>query len=67
MALRILLEAQIELADAICVNNVDLADDEQLEEVERTVREMNEAAPIVRVSATGPVSDNDLDVLLGDV
>ena len=65
LALRILLEGQIEPADVICVNKCDLADDEQLADVERTVREMNADAPIVRASALSPMSPDDLDLIVG--
>lgn len=66
-ALNILLEAQIEPADAICINKIDLVNDEQLAEVESAVREINADAPIVRVSAAGPIAADDLDQLLGNV
>lgn len=65
-ALRILLEAQIEPADVICINKMDLVDVAQLEEVERTVREINAIAPIVRISAASPVAAESLDLLLGN-
>lgn len=65
-ALRILLEGQVEPADVICVNKVDLADEEALADVERTVREMNADAPIVYVSAVAPIADADLDAIAGE-
>ena len=64
-ALSILLEAQIEPADVVCVNKIDLVDEEQLVEVERTIREINPTAPIVRISAANPITAEDLDQLLG--
>ncbi|MBR0405793.1 MAG: GTP-binding protein [Eggerthellaceae bacterium] len=64
LALRILLEGQVEPADVVCVNKCDRADEEQLTEVESTVREMNAHAPIVYMSAAGPVSADDLDRIL---
>ncbi len=67
LALRILLEGQIEPADVICINKIDLVEDEELNEVERTVREMNANAPIVRASASSQMSDADLDALIGEL
>ena len=66
LALRILLENQVEPADVVCVNKCDLADEEQLAEVERTVREMNAAAPIVYASAVSPMDAADLDKIVGE-
>ena len=65
-ALRILLEGQVECADVVCVNKCDLADEAQLAEVERTVREMNAEAPIVYASASSPMSAVDLDLIAGE-
>ena len=65
-ALSILLEGQVEAADVICVNKVDLADDDTLVEVERTVREMNANAPLVYVSAANPMEAADLDLIAGE-
>ncbi len=65
-ALRILLEAQVEPADVICVNKIDLADQGMLAEVETTVREMNGAAPLMFASAASPMSVDDLDKLAGE-
>lgn len=65
-ALSILLTNQVEPADVVCVNKCDLANDEQLAEVERTVREMNADAPIVYASALSPMDATDLDAIAGD-
>lgn len=65
-ALRNLLESQIEPANVICVNKCDLADTEQLAEVERTVREMNADAPIVYANALAPMDAADLDAFVGE-
>ncbi len=65
-ALRMLLEGQIEPADIVLVNKVDLADEETIEEAERSVREMNAQVPLVRASAASPMSDADLDLLVGE-
>ena len=64
-ALSILLEGQLESADVVCVNKVDLVDEERLEAVESSVREMNGTAPIVRMSATDPVDATVLDMIVG--
>ena len=66
IALRILLEGQIEPADIVFVNKVDLADEETVEEAERSVREMNADVPLVRVSAASPIDGADLDELMGE-
>ena len=65
-ALRNLLEGQIEPADVICVNKCDLVDEEQLAEVEHTVREMNADAPVVYASAIEPMNAADLDAIVGE-
>lgn len=65
-ALRLLLEAQVEPADVVCVNKCDLVDGDQLAEVERTVREMNAEAPIVHASALSPMDAADLDAIAGE-
>ena len=66
LALRILLEGQIEPADVICVNKCDLVDEAQLAEVERTVREMNAEAPIVYASAVSTMESADADAIMGE-
>ena len=63
--LEILLRSQLEPADAICLNKVDLVDEGALAAVEESVREMNAEAPIVRMSAAGPVDQATLDAILG--
>ena len=65
MALSILLEGQLEPADIVCLNKVDLVDEEQLAIIEESVREMNDSAPIVRTSAASPMDAADLDAILG--
>ena len=66
LALRILLEGQLEPADVICVNKIDLVDDEAVAEVERGIREMNADAPLIRFSATGSVPASELDQIVGE-
>lgn len=65
-ALEILLRNQLEPADVVCINKVDLVEDEACDEVERSVREMNASAPLVRVSAASPIAGDDLDLIVGD-
>ena len=60
IALEMLLKNQVEPADVICVNKTDLVDEAAIAEVERTVREMNETAPIVRMNAAKPPDPADL-------
>ncbi len=66
VALEMLLRNQLEPADAICINKIDLVDEDQIAEVERSVREMNAVAPIVRMSAAEPADPADLDNLAGE-
>jgi G3E family GTPase len=51
---------QLAFADRVVLNKIDLADDDELAEVERRIREINTLAPIVR-SAHGMI---DLDAVL---
>ena len=66
VALEMLLKGQLEPADVICVNKIDLVDESQIEEVEQSVREMNAEAPIVLMSAATPANPVDLDLLMGE-
>ena len=66
MALEILLTAQIEPADIVCVNKVDLAEADVLDEIESDVRAINPNVPIVRMSASEPVDAALLDKIVGD-
>ena len=66
MALSMLLEAQIEPADVICINKTDLVDEGQVSVVEQDVRKLNATAPILRSGMGLPLSDEDLDMLAGD-
>lgn len=63
--LQMLLTGQLEPADVICVNKVDLIDEAQLASIESSVREMNASAPIVRVSAASPIAAENIDAILG--
>jgi G3E family GTPase len=65
-ALEMLLRNQLEPADVVCINKTDLVDGGQLVKVERSVREMNAVAPIVRMSVAGPEDSADLDKLAGE-
>lgn len=66
MALQILLTAQIEPADIVCVNKVDLAEPGMLEEIDVDVHAINPGVPIVRLSASEPVDPALLDKIVGD-
>ena len=66
VALEMLLRNQLEPADVICINKVDLVDADQVAEVEREVREINATAPIVHMSATDTAEAADLDMLAGE-
>lgn len=65
LALSILLTAQIEPADIVCVNKVDLAEADVLDEIDADVRAINPDAPIVHMSASEPVDAELLDRIVG--
>ncbi|HAM15109.1 MAG TPA: cobalamin biosynthesis protein P47K [Eggerthellaceae bacterium] len=65
LALQILLTAQVEPADIVCVNKVDLADEATLAEVDADIRAMNPDVPIVHMAASTPVDAGLLDEVLG--
>ena len=65
LALSILLTAQIEPADIVCVNKVDLAEADVLDEIDADVRAINSDAPIVHMSASEPVDAELLDRIVG--
>ena len=66
LALSILLTAQIEPADIVCVNKVDLAEANVLDEIDTDVRAINPDAPIVHMSASEPVDAELIDRIVGD-
>lgn len=63
--LEMLLKSQLEPADAICLNKVDLVDDGQITSIEESIREMNASAPIVRMSASVSAEPESIDTLIG--
>ncbi|MBQ9003240.1 MAG: hypothetical protein IJ087_15430 [Eggerthellaceae bacterium] len=65
LALQILLEAQVEPADIVCVNKVDLADEGTLAEVDADIRAINPGVGVVHLSASTPVDAGLLDEVLG--
>ena len=65
-ALEVLLRNQLEPADVICISKTDLVDEDEIAEVERSVREVNATAPIVRMGAQGPADPIELDKVMGD-
>ena len=67
LALQILLTAQVEPADIVCVNKVDLAEGaEALAEIDADVHAINPDVPIVHMSASEPVDAALMDTVLGD-
>lgn len=66
IALEALLRNQIAPADVVCINKVDLVSDDELAEVENSVRAMNGSAPVMRICAAAPVDPNALDTLIGE-
>lgn len=64
-ALSILLEGQLEAADVICVNKVDMVDERWLPTIEESVRTMNGTAPIVRMSAAETTDPMVMETILG--
>ena len=65
VALQILLANQLEPADVVCINKIDLVDEAAVAEVERNVREMNAAAPIVHASAARGMTQAEVELLVG--
>ena len=66
LALQILLTAQVEPADIVCVNKVDLVEAEALAEIDADVHAINRDVPIVHMSANETVDAALLDTVLGD-
>ena len=50
-----LLRGQIECADIVLINKIDLADEDSLQSMERDIREFQQDVPISRISALGSV------------
>ncbi len=66
LALQILLTAQVEPADIVCVNKVDLVEADAVSEVDADVHAINPDVPIVHVNASEPVDAALLDEILGE-
>ena len=66
LALQILLTAQLEPADIVCVNKVDLVEAAALDEIDADVRAVNPNVPIVHLSASESVDAVLLDTVLGE-
>jgi len=66
LALQILLTAQVESADIVCVNKVDMAEADDLVEIDADVHAINRDVSIVHMSACEPVDAALLDTVLGD-
>ena len=66
IALSMLLEAQLEPADVICINKVDLVDNARVAEIEEDIRAKNASAAIVHANALDPISASDLDLIVGE-
>ena len=66
LALQILLTAQVEPADIVCVNKVDLVEAEALAEIDADVHAINQDVSIVHMSANEPIDAALLDAVLGD-
>ncbi len=67
LALQILLEAQIVPADIVCVNKVDLASTETLEEIDTDIRAVNSDVRIAHMDASAQVDPDLLDEILGEL
>jgi len=66
LALQILLTAQLEPADIVCVNKIDLVEAAALDEIDADVRAVNPNVPIVHLSASESVDAVLLDTVLGE-
>lgn len=60
-----LLEGQLECADVVLLNKTDLAESEEIESVEKDIREMNPSAILYRTSETTEICDEVWKTMLG--
>lgn len=59
--LHMLLERQLSGADIICINKIDLVDEEDFAAIHDEIRGMNPTAPLIPISASGQVAATDLE------
>ncbi|MCL2125942.1 MAG: cobalamin biosynthesis protein P47K [Oscillospiraceae bacterium] len=60
-----LLQGQIECADIVLINKIDLSDDESLERIEADIHGFNADVPIVRISALSEVPNEVWHSIVG--
>lgn len=63
--MEMLLKDQLDVADVILVNKVDMVDQETLSDVEASIRTFNDSAQFFRVSAAETISSSVFDAMLG--
>jgi len=63
--MEMLLKDQLDVADVILVNKVDMVDEGTLAEVEASIRTFNNSAQFFRVSAAGTIGGDVFDAMLG--
>ena len=59
--LHMLLERQLSGADVVCINKIDLVDEESFTAMRDEIRDMNADAPIIPISASGQIAAADLE------
>ena len=59
--LHMLLERQLSGADVVCINKIDLVDEESFTAMRDEIRDMNADAPIIPISASGQIAAEDLE------
>ncbi|WP_139652520.1 GTP-binding protein [Raoultibacter phocaeensis] len=64
--LQTLLSQQLNDADLICINKIDLVDTEEIHFIESSVRTFNETACTLTLSVTEHVSDDALERIVGE-
>ena len=60
-----LLQGQIECADLVLINKIDLADEDSLQSMERDISAFQPNVPIIRISALGDISPDVWDAAAG--
>lgn len=64
-AMEELLESQLECADVVLLNKTDLAEAEEIESVEKDIREMNPSAILYRTSEENEIQEKVWKMILG--
>jgi G3E family GTPase len=63
--MEMLLEGQLDAAEVILINKIDLVDQDTLETVENSIRSFNGDAQFFTISATQTIDPNIFNAMLG--